>query len=222
MEVQKQQYLDEKESLSNQIQIKDYRNERIDIRYKRECEIKIDELMANINKMSNEINKKKELLQLEQIANLKSTIPLNEISSQIPPSIAITPVLPTNKHVDTLIIGNEELSTIPEKESDEFINSSVKDLVPIPSESKVSSESDDDEPSKMIEDQKLTHHLSGNRTSSSDHVVLFLSPSLTPTGDSDSTWEGTDTFLPIMIRLHRKSMRIYSIQREISVFWKDY
>ncbi|GJS76838.1 hypothetical protein Tco_0726719 [Tanacetum coccineum] len=31
--------------------------------------------------------------------------------------------------------GNEELSTIPEKESDEVIKSSVEDLVPIPSES---------------------------------------------------------------------------------------
>ncbi|GJT60807.1 hypothetical protein Tco_1004340 [Tanacetum coccineum] len=33
-------------------------------------------------------------------------------------------------------MGNEELSTIPEKESDEFIKSSIEDLVPIPSESK--------------------------------------------------------------------------------------
>ncbi|GKB91627.1 hypothetical protein Tco_0963899 [Tanacetum coccineum] len=32
-------------------------------------------------------------------------------------------------------MGNEELSTIPEKESDEFIKSSIEDFVPIPSES---------------------------------------------------------------------------------------
>ncbi|GJW51038.1 hypothetical protein Tco_0092389 [Tanacetum coccineum] len=32
-------------------------------------------------------------------------------------------------------MGNEELSTIPKKEADEFIKSSVEDLVPIPSES---------------------------------------------------------------------------------------
>ncbi|GJW72043.1 hypothetical protein Tco_0128960 [Tanacetum coccineum] len=36
---------------------------------------------------------------------------------------------------DSLIMGDEDLSTNPEKESDEFIRSSVKDLVPIPSES---------------------------------------------------------------------------------------
>nr|GEV61007.1 hypothetical protein [Tanacetum cinerariifolium] len=42
----------------------------------------------------------------------------------------------------TLIIGNEELSTNPEKELDEFIKSSVEDLVLIPSESKDTSKSD--------------------------------------------------------------------------------
>nr|GEY70030.1 hypothetical protein [Tanacetum cinerariifolium] len=36
---------------------------------------------------------------------------------------------------DSLIIENEELNTIPEKESDEFIKSSVEDLIPIPNES---------------------------------------------------------------------------------------
>ncbi|GJT19129.1 reverse transcriptase domain-containing protein [Tanacetum coccineum] len=51
----------------------------------------------------------------------ESTIPLNEIISQIPPSIAITPFLPTMKPEDSLIMGDENLSIIPEKESDEFI-----------------------------------------------------------------------------------------------------
>ncbi|GKD68715.1 hypothetical protein Tco_1322805, partial [Tanacetum coccineum] len=65
MEDLKQHYLDEMLSLSNQIQIKDYRNEKIDIGYKRECEIMIDELKGKFNGMSIEINKKKELQQLE-------------------------------------------------------------------------------------------------------------------------------------------------------------
>ncbi|GKG00718.1 hypothetical protein Tco_0302408, partial [Tanacetum coccineum] len=64
--------------------------------------------------------------------------------SQIPPSIAITPDLPTLDLEDSLIMGNEDLSTIPKKESDKFIKSSVEDLVPIPSESKDTSESDSD------------------------------------------------------------------------------
>ncbi|GJR98521.1 hypothetical protein Tco_0270695 [Tanacetum coccineum] len=44
-----------------------------------------------------------------------------------------------------------------------------------------SNKSDDDEPSEMIEDQKSIHHLSGSPTPSSDLVVPFFSPSLTPT-----------------------------------------
>ncbi|GKB23224.1 hypothetical protein Tco_0862625 [Tanacetum coccineum] len=70
------------------------------------------------------------------------TIPLNEIISQIPSSIAITPVLPTIKPEDSLIIGDKNLSTIPEKEPNEFIKSSVEDLVPIPSESEDTSDND--------------------------------------------------------------------------------
>nr|GFA29693.1 hypothetical protein [Tanacetum cinerariifolium] len=72
----------------------------------------------------------------------ESTISLNEIVSQIPPSIAITPVLPTVEPEHSLIMGDEDLCTILEKESDEFIKSSVEDLVPIPSESEDTSDSD--------------------------------------------------------------------------------
>ncbi|GJW26865.1 hypothetical protein Tco_0040676 [Tanacetum coccineum] len=166
IEVQKQQYFEEMQSMINQIQIEDYRNERIDIHYRRECEIKIDKLKDNFNKISIEIEKitkEKELRQREQTANLsththepsrrfnsiyyddeESTIPLNEIISRLPLSIAIIPVLPTIEPEDSLIMGNEELSTIPKKESDEVIKSSVEDLVPIPSESEDTSESDNE------------------------------------------------------------------------------
>nr|GFC04322.1 hypothetical protein [Tanacetum cinerariifolium] len=151
-------------SIINQIQIEDYRNERIDIHYRRECEIKIDELRENFNEMSIEINKKKKLQQLEQAANLstyspepsrhfnsfcydddyyeESTIPLNEIISLVPPSIAITPVLPTEEPEDSRIMRDEDLNTNPKKESDEVINSSVEDLIPIQSESEDISRSD--------------------------------------------------------------------------------
>ncbi|GKC11039.1 hypothetical protein Tco_1007821, partial [Tanacetum coccineum] len=164
MEDLKQHYLDEMLSLSNDLGIKDYRNEKIDIRFRRECENMIDELKGKFNGMSIEINKKKELQRLEQVVNLSTypsqrfksfcydddddydyeerSIPLRDIISKLPPSIAITPVLPTLEPEDSLIMGNEELSTIPEKESDEFIKSSVEDLVPIPSESEDTSGSD--------------------------------------------------------------------------------
>ncbi|GJZ38124.1 putative ribonuclease H-like domain-containing protein [Tanacetum coccineum] len=58
-----------------------------------------------------------------------------------------------------------------------------------------SDEIDDDEPSEKIEDQKSIYHLSGSLTPSSDPVVASLSPSLTPTGYSDSLVEETDSLL---------------------------
>nr|GEW83923.1 hypothetical protein [Tanacetum cinerariifolium] len=117
-----------------------------------ECKVMIDELKGKFNGMSIEINKKKELQQLELAANLStyttessrqdSTFPLNETISQIHPSIAITPVLPTMEPEDSLIMGNEELSTILKMKSDELIKSSVEDFVPILSESEDTSGSD--------------------------------------------------------------------------------
>ncbi|GJS06896.1 hypothetical protein Tco_0363692 [Tanacetum coccineum] len=104
---------------------KDYRSGRIDI------EIKINELKENFNEMSIEINKKKKLQQLEQVANL-STYPSRHFNSFCYAhdddgeyTIAIIP----EKSVDSLIIEDEHLVTIPETESDEFIKSSVENLV---------------------------------------------------------------------------------------------
>nr|GEY70884.1 hypothetical protein [Tanacetum cinerariifolium] len=104
--------------------IEDYRIERIDIHYRREYEIKIDELKRRFNSFCYDDDDYEE-----------STFPLNEIVSLIPPSIAITFVLPIEDPEDSLIIGDEDLSTILEKESDKFIKSSVEDLVSISSES---------------------------------------------------------------------------------------
>nr|GEV65766.1 hypothetical protein [Tanacetum cinerariifolium] len=60
-------------------------------------------------------------------------IPLIDIIiSKLHPYIAITPVVSTK---DYLIMGDEHLDTILEKESDEFIKSSVENLVLNPSES---------------------------------------------------------------------------------------
>ncbi|GJY35905.1 hypothetical protein Tco_0421283 [Tanacetum coccineum] len=66
------------------------------------------------------------------------SIPLRDIIARYSPSVAITsspPDLPTEEPEDSLIMGDEHLDTIPEKESDELIKSSVENLVPIPSES---------------------------------------------------------------------------------------
>ncbi|GJS06784.1 hypothetical protein Tco_0363580 [Tanacetum coccineum] len=50
-------------------------------------------------------------------------------------SNAITPDLSTEEPDNSLSMGDEHLSTIPETESDKLIKSSVENLVPIPSES---------------------------------------------------------------------------------------
>ncbi|GJW29952.1 hypothetical protein Tco_0046827 [Tanacetum coccineum] len=49
----------------------------------------------------------------------------------------------TKEPSDTLLMGDEVISTIPERENDEFIKSSIDDLVPIPRESDVTSVCED-------------------------------------------------------------------------------
>ncbi|GJR35072.1 hypothetical protein Tco_1210756 [Tanacetum coccineum] len=56
-------------------------------------------------------------LQNFKVISKESIIPLNN-TPQISPDNAITHDLPTEEPEDSLIMGNEELSTIPEKESD--------------------------------------------------------------------------------------------------------
>nr|GEW59263.1 hypothetical protein [Tanacetum cinerariifolium] len=62
------------------------------------------------------------------------------------PAIAITFDLPTMKTEDSLKIGDENLDIIPATKSDEFIKSSVENLVPSPSESEDLSDSECDVP----------------------------------------------------------------------------
>ncbi|GJY15019.1 hypothetical protein Tco_0385441 [Tanacetum coccineum] len=158
MEDLKQHYLDEMLSLNNDLQINDYRNEKIDIRFRRECESMIDELKGKFNGMSIEINKKKELQHLEQVANLstypsqrfksfcyyvdddydyeKSIIPLNAIDSQIPPSNAITPVLPTIEPEDSLksedLTDYESECDMPVCDDSSSKNDGLDDIISIP------------------------------------------------------------------------------------------
>ncbi|GKB85472.1 hypothetical protein Tco_0957744 [Tanacetum coccineum] len=102
----------------------------------------LNQLAANLSTHTPEPSRHFNSICYDDDDDEESTMPLNEIISQIPPSIAITPVLPTMEPEDSLIIGDENLSTIPEKESDEFIKSSVEDLVPILREFEDTSDSD--------------------------------------------------------------------------------
>nr|GEZ63585.1 hypothetical protein [Tanacetum cinerariifolium] len=131
MEDLKQQYLDELKHLSNL----EYRDEN-----------KIAELTENFNGMSIEIQKKEKLLQLEQWVYL-STHPSKRLTSfcydddddDEDYTSAITPnerVFSTEEPDNSLSMGDEHLDTILATESDEFLKSSVENLIPIPSDSK--------------------------------------------------------------------------------------
>nr|GFB24451.1 hypothetical protein [Tanacetum cinerariifolium] len=110
-------------------------------------EIKIAELKQNFNGISIEINKKEKLQQLEQWANL-NTYPLKRFNSfcydddDDDYTIAVTPSVSTEEPNNSLSMRDEHLDTISATESDEFIKSSVENLISIPSESEGESECD--------------------------------------------------------------------------------
>ncbi|GKA11708.1 hypothetical protein Tco_0691254 [Tanacetum coccineum] len=126
----------------------------------------------NFNGMSIEIRKKeKELLQQEQAAYVRtsqrfnfiyydddddeeSSIPLSDVISELPPCVAITPVVSTEEPDNFLSMGDEHLDTILATESDELIKSSVEDLVPIPNQFEEFSDSNDD--STSIDDDSFS------------------------------------------------------------------
>nr|GFB78682.1 hypothetical protein [Tanacetum cinerariifolium] len=90
----------------------------------------------------------------------------DSIISELPSYSAVTPT----ELIDSLIMGDEHLDTIPATESNEFIKSRVENLVPNPSESEGESECDvpagfttlsnvlfdDDYDSDSSEDQSLS------------------------------------------------------------------
>nr|GEV28222.1 hypothetical protein [Tanacetum cinerariifolium] len=73
----------------------------------------------------------------------ESSTPLRDIIiSELSPCIAITLVFSTKEPKDSLIMGDEHLDTIPDQESEEFIKSSVENLVTILRESEDERECD--------------------------------------------------------------------------------
>nr|GEZ34030.1 hypothetical protein [Tanacetum cinerariifolium] len=141
-------------------------------------EIKINELKENFNGMNNEINKKKKLQQLEQVANL-STYPsqhfnsfcYNDDDDDEDYTIAITPDFSI---MGSLSMGDEHLSTILETESDEFIKSSVEILIQNPSVSEDECECDvpDYDDSQTINFSTFSNPLFDDSTSIDDESIL--------------------------------------------------
>nr|GEV76992.1 hypothetical protein [Tanacetum cinerariifolium] len=131
----------------------------------------------------------------------ESSTPLSDIIiHELPPCIAITPFLSTK---DSLIMGDEHLDTIPEKEPDEFIKSSIENLIPNPSESEDErideADCDPEEEIRLI--KKLLYENSSPRPpeefnlKNSDAVIESISPFPISFEDSDPFMEEIDLFL---------------------------
>nr|GEU74072.1 hypothetical protein [Tanacetum cinerariifolium] len=134
----------------------------------------------------------------------ESSTPLRDfIISELPLCIAITLVLSTKETKDSLIMRDEHLDIIPEKELDEFIKSGVENLVSNPSESKglsnIGPDCDPEEEIRLID--KLLYDNSSPRppeefnSKNSDVVIEFFSPSPILVEDSDPFMEEIDLFL---------------------------
>ncbi|GJZ57283.1 hypothetical protein Tco_0612777, partial [Tanacetum coccineum] len=149
------------------------------------CEMYSIDHQEDLNQQRWEESKNKLLNMMRSFCEMEYSIPLNKMP-QILWSIALAPVSSTIEPEDSLIMGDEHLSTIPKKESDKVIKSSVEDLVPIPSESEDTSGSDsecdlpscdDFSPIKVYEEKFVTFSNplfdSNDDFTSSDDESLF-------------------------------------------------
>nr|GEU98129.1 hypothetical protein [Tanacetum cinerariifolium] len=105
----------------------------------------------------------------------QSSTPLRDIIVfELPSCIAITPILFTKETKVSLITGDKHLNTIPEKESDEFIKSSVENLVPNLSESKDKCECDVPVCDDFTTFSNLLFDAYDDFSSSDNRLILFL------------------------------------------------
>ncbi|GJZ42540.1 hypothetical protein Tco_0589426 [Tanacetum coccineum] len=132
------------------------------------------------------------------------------IISGLPPCVAITLVLLTEEPVDSLMMEDEHLNTILTTESDEVIKSSVEDLVPIPSEPEVISDSmcdvpfcDNSTPLEVLKDHSEIFINSNDDDSSSDDDSFSIDDidyvDASPP-DSDPEVRGVDTDILLTIK----------------------
>nr|GFC18008.1 hypothetical protein [Tanacetum cinerariifolium] len=102
----------------------------------------LDQIKPSSYSVNQPLNIQNELDHHELFVNELIQQKLQNKYAQPFPAIAITFDLPTVEPKDSLRMGDEHHYTIPKMKSDEFIKSSVKDLVPSPSESEDDSECD--------------------------------------------------------------------------------
>ncbi|GKB63764.1 hypothetical protein Tco_0919950 [Tanacetum coccineum] len=138
LEIQKQQCLEEMKEWMNDLGMREYRKEEIDIDYRRKCEDKIYELKDKFNGLSIEIRKitqeAKELRESEARARSRKIIIDDDDDNlgfyAVHPNTIHTPVSQNVEPKDSLIMGDGHINTTPETET-----ISVETLVSNPSES---------------------------------------------------------------------------------------
>ncbi|GJU95431.1 hypothetical protein Tco_1320187 [Tanacetum coccineum] len=138
LEIQKQQCLEEMKAWMNDLGIREYQKEEIDIDFRRKCEDKIYELKDKFNSLSIEIRKitqeAEELRKSEARARSRKIIIDDDDDNlgfyAVHPNTIHTPVSQNVELKDSLIMGDEHISTTPETET-----ISVETLVSNPSES---------------------------------------------------------------------------------------
>ncbi|GKC42894.1 hypothetical protein Tco_1060616 [Tanacetum coccineum] len=138
LEIQKQQCLEEMKEWMNDLGIREYRKEEIDIDYRRKCEDKIYELKDKFNGLSIEIRKiiqeAEELREFEARARSQKIIIDDDDDDlgfyAVHPNTIHTPVSQNVEPKDSLIMGDGHINTTPETET-----ISVETLVSNPSES---------------------------------------------------------------------------------------
>nr|GFB60364.1 hypothetical protein [Tanacetum cinerariifolium] len=151
----------------------------------------------------------------------ESSIPLRDIIiSELLLCIEITPILSIEEPKDSLITGDEHLSTIPKKDSNKFIKSSVENIVPNASESEDECECDvvdcddsqtinfsrideaDYDPEedihfveRLLYDNSSPRHSEEFNSKNSDAIIESFYPSPIPVEDIDPFMEDIDLFL---------------------------
>ncbi|GJU94315.1 hypothetical protein Tco_1319071 [Tanacetum coccineum] len=135
LEIQKQQCLEEIKEWMNDLGIREYQKEKIDIDYRRKCEDKIYELKDKFNGLSIEIRKitqeAKEFRESEARARIQKIIIDDDLGFYaVHPNTIHTPVSQNIEPKDSLIMGDGHFNTTPETEA-----ISVETLVSNPSES---------------------------------------------------------------------------------------
>ncbi|GJR35131.1 hypothetical protein Tco_1210815 [Tanacetum coccineum] len=94
-------------------------------------QVRIEELQAEMNRLQ-------EMLSLRNL-NHDPLVDVYDLKGSYKVDMEIDPL--TMEPIDTLLMGDEVISTIPVRENNEFIKSSVDDLVLIPREFEVTSDS---------------------------------------------------------------------------------